>query len=128
VVFNVAIEIVEWSGGGVSNVHGSGDRAVSRGSAGDCGPTVAAVRFSPLVAITERTPGTVWGCIGAIPNFRSHIAPPDGEYRDDGPGDVNYPEIAHYVVHFHSHLMTEPEVKAQCHLFATYPEGHDGTQ
>jgi hypothetical protein len=32
---------------------------------------------------------------------------------------VNYPEIAHYVVHFHSHLMTEPEVKAQCHLFAT---------
>ena len=29
------------------------------------------------------------------------------------------PEIAHYVVHFHSHLMTEMEVKAQRHLFAT---------
>jgi hypothetical protein len=68
VVLDVAIEIVERSGCGVSNVHGSRHRAVSRGSAGDCGPTVAAVRFSPLVAITERTQGTaipeaedIWG-------------------------------------------------------------------
>ena len=29
------------------------------------------------------------------------------------------PEMAHYVVHFHSHLMTDSEVKAQRHLFAT---------
>lgn len=28
------------------------------------------------------------------------------------------PEIAHYVVHLHSHLMTKTEVKAQRHLFA----------
>jgi len=29
------------------------------------------------------------------------------------------PEIAYYVVHYHSHLMTDTEVKAQRHLFAT---------
>jgi hypothetical protein len=58
VVLNVAIEVVERSGGGVSNVHGSRHRAVSSGSAGDGGPTVAAVRFNPLFAITERTQGT----------------------------------------------------------------------
>jgi hypothetical protein len=29
------------------------------------------------------------------------------------------PEIAYYVVHFHSHLMSDTEVKAQRHLFAT---------
>jgi hypothetical protein len=28
-------------------------------------------------------------------------------------------QIANYVVHFHSHLMTDTEVKAQRHLFAT---------
>jgi NADH pyrophosphatase NudC (nudix superfamily) len=29
------------------------------------------------------------------------------------------PEIAYYVVHFHGHLMTGAEAKAQRHLFAT---------
>ena len=28
-------------------------------------------------------------------------------------------ELAYYVVHFHSHLMSDPEIKAQRHLFAT---------
>jgi len=65
-----------WNGqeAAFSNVHGSRHRAVSRGSAGHCGPTVAAARFRPLVAITERTQGTaipegvdIWGNWGRRP-------------------------------------------------------------
>ena len=32
--------------------------------------------------------------------------------------ELNF-ELAYYVVHFHSHLMSDPEIKAQRHLFAT---------